>query len=84
MLGDWGSNPTGGSILFISWILNNLHYINLALWKSCQTGSTKRENTNVGTVIRLFVSYLFAPNVHSVLELYKFECTISFDDSVLW
>ena len=60
ILGDWGSNPIGGSILFISWILNNLHYISIDLKKDCQTGPTKRENPNVGTAMRLFVSYLFA------------------------
>jgi hypothetical protein len=59
ILGDWGSNPIGGSILFISWILNNLHYISFDLKKDCQTGPNKRENPNVGTAMRLFVSYLF-------------------------
>ena len=59
MLRDWCSNPIRGSILFISWILNNLHYISVDLKKDCQTGPTKRENPNVGTAMRLFVSYLF-------------------------
>ena len=33
--------------------------------ENCQTGPNKRENRNVGTVIRLFVSYLFGYKVCS-------------------